>query len=287
MSTGLVLEGGGMRGVYTAGALDCLMDEKIDFPYIAAVSAGACNATAFVSKQRGRNLAAQTKYIRDPRYLGLRSLVKNGSMFNYDFIIDEIGTRLEPLDLDAFLASKIRFLTGATDLQTGRPVYFEKEVYHDSFLALRASCSIPFFSKVVFYQGRRLLDGGTVDPIPIERSMADGNGQNVVILTRHAGYRKKMEYSKTVCRLFYRNDPAFIRVLETRHEIYNRQVALCEKLEREGRAVIVRPQKPLPIGRYERDPERLRAVYKLGYDDAKRLTGVIRGLLAVGVQGGG
>lgn len=279
MPTGLVLEGGGMRGVYTAGALDCLLDAKIEFPYIAAVSAGACNATAYISKQRGRNVRVQTKYIREPRYLGLSSLLKNGSMFNYDFIIDEIGTKLEPLDLEAFLASGIRFLTGATDVATGKPVYFEKEVYRDSFLALRASCSIPFFSKIVSYDGRLLLDGGTADPIPIGRSIGDGNDRNVVIFTRHIGYRKKPEYSKGVCRLFYRKYPALVRVLETRHELYNRQVELCERLEREGRAVIVRPREPLPVGRYERDPKRLLAVYRLGYEDTRRLLAPIRKLI--------
>ena len=271
MPTGLVLEGGGRRGDYTAGVLDCLLDAKIEFPYIAAVSAGACNATAYISKQRGRNVRVQTKYIREPRYLGLSSLLKNGSMFNYDFIIDEIGTKLEPLDLEAFLASGIRFLTGATDVATGKPVYFEKEVYRDSFLALRASCSIPFFSKIVSYDGRLLLDGGTGDPTPVRRALADGWDRVIVVLTRERGYRKQPQSFRAAYHAGFRRYPAVVKLLDTRHTLYNETLDFVAGLECGGTAVVLAPPEAPQIRRVERDREKLLALYQQGVEAGRAL----------------
>lgn len=270
MSVGLVLEGGGMRGIYTAGVLEYFMEKEIDFPYVVAVSAGACNATGFVAKQKKRNYKVLTKYINDPRYISLRNLIKKGCIFDFDFVIDEIGLRLEPLDIDAFLKSDIRFITGATDIKTAKPVYFEKSEYEESFACLRASCSQPFLSKIIEYKGMELLDGGIADPIPIEKSIADGNDKNVIVLTRHKTYQKKREYSYSLCKHIYGEYPELVELLMTRDKMYNEKLAYCYELEKQGKAIIISPDEKLPVHRLERNQKKLSEVFRLGIHDAKK-----------------
>lgn len=280
MSVGLVLEGGGMRGTYTAGALECFLDEGVSFPYVIGVSAGACNATGFIAGQQKRNYNVLTKHILNPRYLSVTNLVKVGSLFDYDFIVDELPKGDEPFDYQAFFDSKVRFLTGTTNLVTGRPTYFEKDEYLKEFTCLKASCSIPFVSHIVRYRGMELLDGGVADPVPIEKSISDGNEKNVVILTRHAGYRKGREFPAAVVKAVYGRYPNFVEVMLHRDEIYNRQLDLCDKLAREGSAVVIRPQQPLEIDRYEKNPDKLKAAYHIGYRDAQAVIPQIKALFA-------
>ncbi|MFR9190076.1 MAG: patatin family protein, partial [Anaerotruncus massiliensis (ex Togo et al. 2019)] len=222
MKIGLVLEGGGMRGLYTNGVLDCLMDNHFEADYVIGVSAGACSGVSYVSGQRGRSYRVNTGYVDDKRYVGFESLVKTKSMFGMDFIFDEIPNHLDPFDYEAFLASPMEFVTGVTDADTGRPVYFTKEAVRpgDSTL-LRASSSIPVFSPVVEFMGGRYLDGGTSDPIPVQKALDDGCDRVVVVLTRDRSYEKSPEGIRPVYRHIFHDSPGMVRTLDTRHEVYN------------------------------------------------------------------
>lgn len=270
MPVGLVLEGGGMRGIYTAGVLEYFMEKEIEIPYVAAVSAGACNAVSYITKQRNRNFAVVVKYINDPRYLSLRNLIKKGCIFDFDFIIDELGGKLEPVDLEAFMTSKMRFITAATCVTTAKPVYFEKEEYTESFHCLRASCSQPFLSKVVDYKEMKLLDGGIADPIPIRKSIEDGNDKNVIVLTRQKGYQKKKEVSHGICKQLYGEYPQLVELLMTRDKQYNETLEFIYELERAGKAIIIQPEEKLTVNRLERDRKKLVDAYRLGIRDAKK-----------------
>lgn len=279
MAVGLILEGGGMRGIYTAGVLEYFLEKEIEIPYVVAVSAGACNATSYIAKQKKRNYTVIAKYINDPRYLSLRNLIRKGSIFDFEFVIDELGKVLEPLDFESFMSSQTRFITGATDIETAKPVYFEKEEYIESFDCLKASCSQPFVSKIMDYKGYKLLDGGLADPIPIQKSIQDGNDKHVIVLTREIGYTKKKEFTYTLCKQVYGEYPDLVELLMTRNEEYNRTLGLCHELEEEGLAVIIQPDAKLPAGRMERNRQKLAGTYRTGIHDAKKKAGAIRKLL--------
>ena len=270
MKIGLVLEGGGMRGLYTNGVLDCLMDNHSEADYVIGVSAGACSGVSYVSGQRGRSYRVNTGYVDDKRYVGFESLVKTKSMFGMDFIFDEIPNHLDPFDYEAFLASPMEFVTGVTDADTGRPVYFTKEAVRpgDSTL-LRASSSIPVFSPVVEFMGGRYLDGGTSDPIPVQKALDDGCDRVVVVLTRDRSYEKSPEGIRPVYRHIFHDSPGMVRTLDTRHEVYNRELDKVRRLEREGRAIVIAPDRPVTIGRFEKDMKKLEDLYKTGMLDAQ------------------
>lgn len=270
MKTGLVLEGGGMRGLYTVGVLDRFMEQNWVFDYVIGVSAGACNALSFLSGQTGRGYRINTAYLTDKRYLGIRNFFRTRSMFGMDFIFDEIPHKLDPFDYDALLASPAEFITGVTDVETGRPVYFDKtHLDHDSTI-VRASSAIPCFSPMVEYQGKQYLDGGTSAPIPIEKAIEDGCERIVVVLTRPRDYVRPPERMRWYYRRHYRNYPAMVALLEHRHEIYAREKKLAMQLECEGRAVVIAPEPALEIDRFEKRMHRLNAAYQRGYEDAKK-----------------
>lgn len=192
VSSGLVLEGGGMRGVYTAGVLEYFMEKELYFPYVIGVSAGACMGASYVSRQKGRNKTVNIEYVSHPQYLSLGNYIRHKQLFGMDFIFDEIPNKLVPFHYDAFLKSDQTFKVGTTDCVTGEAVYYEKnDVEMDILTLLRASSSLPFIAPMIEYKGRKLLDGGIADSIPVKKSEEDGNVRNVVILTRNADYRKK------------------------------------------------------------------------------------------------
>ena len=282
MSVGLVLEGGGTRGAYTSGVLDVLLEENISFPSVYGISAGACNAVSFLAGQHGRNFEIFYNYIRDERYLSVASLYKTGAIFGFDFIFGELFHELVPLDYDKLFSSPVRLRVGATDLRSGEIVFFDKEEMDDMLVPVRASSSLPFVSPIVSYRGYELLDGGCAMPIPLEQSLVDGNSLNVVVLTRDAAYRKSMrsDFPRSVLRVKYADYPNFVQTMLGRSAAYNAELELCRVEERLGRAVVVRPKSPLLVSRYEKDPERLRAVYELGRADGLEKLGEIRALLA-------
>jgi len=263
--TALILEGGGIRGFYSAGVFEAFMDHGIMFPYIIGVSAGISNALTYVAGQRMRNRQVVEHCVGSKRYLSKRNMIKHGSMFGYDFIFNEIPQKYVPWDIDAFENVDIQFLTGATDCHTGETVWFGKECVDVELAVAKASCALPIMSPIFKYGDYKLLDGGIVAPIPIEKSIADGNNFHVVVLTRNAGYIKEPFSHKGILKLIYRKYPKLIEALVTRHEAYNRQLAICEQLERDGKAIIIRPIKPLEVSRTGRDIPKLLDLYDEGH----------------------
>lgn len=261
----LVLEGGGTRGFYSAGVFEAFMDAGFMFPYIAAVSAGAANVLSYIAGQRLRNRQVVEHYVGDKRYVSKRNLILHRSMFNMEFVFHEVPQKHIALDWDTFHDQNIRFLTGALDCDAGKTIWFEKGDVTPQLEVSIASCSVPVLSRIVRFKGCSLLDGGVSDPIPIEKSIADGNNFHVIVLTRNIGYQKSAFTHKNLLKLFYRKYPAVVEAIGRRHEIYNRQLALCEKLEREGKAVIIRPEKPLQIDRTGSDTAKLLELYDEGH----------------------
>lgn len=262
MSIGLVLEGGGMRGAFTAGVLEVLMREDINFKYVIGVSAGALTAMSYLSGQKRRNYTTFVEYAPRSQYASFSNLAKTGNMFNFDYILGDVVDTLLPFDFDKFFAGNAEFVIGATHCETGRPTFFRKSQLKTKealLTALRASSSLPLISQTVEINGHDFLDGGIASPVPFEKSISDGNERNIVVLTRNEGYEIKPQ-SPTMKAMFnarYPQYPNLVRTLCMRHEIYRRQIEKLKKSEQEGKTIIIRPIAPLKVGRYEKNRERL------------------------------
>lgn len=267
---GLILEGGGLRGIFTAGVLDYFADNNIEFDYIIGVSAGACNGASFVSRQIGRNKRISDNYSQDPRYVGIGNMIKTKSMFGMNFIFDEIPNELDVFDYKVFYNNPVRFCIGATNVITGLPEYFYKEDGCDLSTMLKASSSIPIFSPVVNYLEKKYLDGGTSDPIPVKKALDDGCTDLTVVLTQNRDYRKKPEAMKNLYTRVLKSYPGMIRCLNRRHVVYNDSLDFVKRLESTGKARVIAPIKPVKIGRFDKDPEELSKLYYEGYANAKQ-----------------
>ena len=282
MSIGLVLEGGGMRGWYTAGVLAALAEHGIEFPCVYGISAGASNALSYISKQNTREyMREMIRYASDERYMSVSNLQRSGSLFGFDFIFGELFHTLLPFDYKTFFDSPVQLKVGATDLKSGRTVFFDKSQLDEEFTAVRASCSLPFVSNIVSYRGYELLDGGCAMPIPVERSIFDGNEWNVVVLTRDGNYRKgpRPEFPRAVLRVKYSDYPRFVDAMMKRPETYNNEVDVCRRQETEGKALVIRPQNPIFTSRYEKDPEKLILIYEMGIRDCEASLGSLETFL--------
>ncbi|MEH7075386.1 patatin-like phospholipase family protein [Neobacillus drentensis] len=267
---GLVLEGGGMRGVYTAGILEYFLESKLFFPYVIGVSAGACNAASYLSKQKGRNKTVTIEYASDPRYISWRNYFRNRQFFGMDFIFDEIPNKHVPYHYEVFYNSPSEFVVGTTDCMTGEPVYFNKQDYgNDLLTVLRASSSLPFIAPEVRFKDKILLDGGISDPIPIKKAQQDGFTKNIVILTRNEGYLKKPSKFHFLADRKYPEYRGLQQSLRNRYQIYNETVEYLEQEEKKGNVLLIRPTQPLKVGRMERNPQRLEELYNQGYEDAR------------------
>lgn len=268
---GLVLEGGGMRGVYTAGILEYFLEQEIEFPYVIGVSAGASMAASYLSKQKDRNRKVNIEYITDKRYISWRNYFKQKQLFGMDFIFEEIPNKLVPYHYDEFYANPADLVIGATDVLTGEPIYYKKEDYgKDVLTLLRASSSLPFIAPEVHYQDKILLDGGISDSIPIRKAQADGFRKNIVVLTRNAGYEKKPSKFHFWVRRKYPNYPGLQLALQNRYKMYNETIHYIEEEERKGNVIVIRPEQPLEVGRMEKDPRKLEKLYHQGFEDAKK-----------------
>lgn len=274
MKTGLVLEGGAMRGMYTAGVLDVLHREGVRFDGIMGVSAGALFGPNFLSGQEGRVIRYNKRFIRDPRYKGLGCLLRTGDLFSRDFAYDIVPRELDVFDDAAFQASGVPYAV-VTNLDTGLPEYMQVKSVFDDMEILRASGSMPFVSKPVELQGRRYLDGGVADSIPFAAMEAMGYEKQLVILTRDMDYRKKPMPAGTI-KLWYRHHPQFRDQLLRRHQVYNDSVARLKELEEQGKYFVIRPSLPIEIGRVESDPDKLQAVYELGLRDGQAALAPLR-----------
>mgnify|MGYP000940651487 FL=1 len=231
---------------------------------------GACNAASYISRQIGRNKAVTINYVNDPRYIGYRNFLKCKSIFGIDFIYNEIPYKLEPFDFDTFSNSKEKLIIVATDCHTGKPIYFNKDEHKDILTIIRASSSLPFISPIVKYKDMCLLDGGISDSIPINKSIKDGNNKNVIILTRPKGYRKEPFKGKKLLKKVYSGYDGLINSIENRYRMYNATLDYIEKLEREKKAIVIRPKENLKVGRLEKNKEKLEKLYRFGYRDAKK-----------------
>ncbi len=272
----LILEGGGLRGIYTSGVLRRFMDEGIRFSAVYGVSMGACNGANYVAGQPERNRIVNIRFVDDRRYLSYLRLAGGGELFGMDFIFDEIPRSIVPFDLEAFSGSTVRFWMAVTDCQSGEPVYYEKTgLGAHALTVMRASCALPFIARPVAFDGRLLMDGGLADPVPIARSLSDGNRRNVLVLTRPRGYRKKPSAIARLARFRYPKLTGLSRVMAERHRRYNETMDLVDRLEAAGEAFVIRPRTAIDVGRAERDKDKLYAGYDLGYAEAQAVDGAL------------
>ena len=271
MKTGIVVEGGGMRGIYGAGVLDVLLENDIKADGLIGVSAGAIHGCSFVSGQKGRSIRYNLKYSRDPRYMSMRSLIRTGDMFGIDVCYRELPETLDPFDNETFESSSTEYYVTCTDVETGQPVYHRcPSLRGDRIDWVRASASMPLASRIVELDGKKLLDGGVADSIPVMAFRKMGFKKDLVILTRPEGYRKKQNPMLPLIRRAYREYPEFVETAASRHLVYNRELDEISRLEREGEILVIRPSRRIKISRTERRPERIEQMYRLGREDAMK-----------------
>ena len=269
MKKGLVLEGGAMRGMFSAGVIDVLLESGIEFDGVAGVSAGAVFGCNYKSKQIGRTIRYNMKYIRDPRYCSLRSLIKTGDMFGRDFCYRKIPFELDIFDNDTFIRNPVKFYVVATNINTGKALYKRIDSADEEGLQyMRASASMPLVSKPVNIDGNEFLDGGIADSVPLEFFINKGYEKNLVVLTQPEGYTKEKNGLVPLMKITLRKYPKLIEAMANRHILYNQQIKYTEEAEKNGKAFIIRPTEKLPIGRLEKNPETLKTVYDLGRKEA-------------------
>lgn len=271
IEAGLVVEGGGMRGVYTAGVLDYFMEKNLYFDDCYGVSAGACHISSYVSKQIGRSIKVTLDYINDKRYCSVNSLIKTGDMFGVEMLYDLIPNKLELYDYDTFNKFKGNFYSVVTNCKTGKAEYMKIKDMKKDIIAVRASSSLPLLSRIVEINGKEYLDGGITDSIPIKKSIKDGHKKNVVILTRDKTYRKSKPKFLSFFKLKYKKYPNLVKAIENRYKMYNETLDFIEEEKAKNKVFIIQPKLPVKISRIEKDKDKLKELYDQGYEDAKEL----------------
>lgn len=266
--TGLILEGGGMKGVYTAGVTDFFLDKGIEFNTCYGVSAGAINMVNFISKQRERTYRTNTNYINDKRYCSIYSLITTGDIFGVDYCYNRIPNELDPYDYETYQKYKGKAYAVVTNLETGMAEYMQISDMKKDMQIIRASSSLPLVSRNVKIGGKYYLDGGISDSIPLRKSIEDGNHKNVIILTKEIGYRRKPSTQLNLLKMKYRRYPKIVNAIERRHIRYNKTLAYIEMEVAAGRAFVIRPKEELCVQRLEKDVDKLKKAYKIGYQDA-------------------
>lgn len=280
MKTGLILEGGAMRGLFTAGVMDVLLENGITFDGAVGVSAGAAFGCNYKSRQIGRVLRYNVRFCNDRRYSGLHSLLTTGDLYNTDFCYREVPLKYDVFDFAAYRANPMEFHVVCTDIETGRPYYKKYEGDEsEGFDLIRASASMPLVSNIVEYDGHRLLDGGISDSIPLRYFEGLGYDRNVVVLTQPRGYVKEKNRLIPLMKLKYRRYPKMVEAMADRHNVYNETLACIERKEQAGELLVLRPDSRLEVGRAEKDPGKLRAVHALGRRAAAERLEEIRAFL--------
>ena len=270
MKKGLILEGGAMRGMFTAGVIDVMMEHGIEFDGAIGVSAGAAFGCNYKSKQIGRVIRYNTRFCQDPRYGGLRVLLKEGNFYSKKFCYEEVPTKYDVFDFDTYESNPMDFYVVATDVDTGKAEYhILADRNEHGFEWIRASASMPLVSRMVEIDGRKYLDGALADSIPVRYFESIGYDRNVVILTQPQGFRKKRDSLYPLMKQYYRKYPKLVEAIATRHEVYNASLDHIAQQEKNGNLLVIRPLEKLPIGRTENDPEKLRKVYGIGRCVAK------------------
>ncbi|MBR2471111.1 MAG: patatin family protein [Clostridia bacterium] len=271
MKKGLVLEGGAMRGMFTAGVMDVLMENDITFDGAIGTSAGAAFGCNYKSHQIGRVIRYNKKYCRDKRFVSLRSLITTGDLYGADFAYRELPRELDIFDTDTFSSSPMEFYITCTDVETGEAVYRKCEKGDDEdLLWMRASASLPLASRIVEIGERKFMDGGMADSISVKHLQSLGYDRNVVVLTQPLDYEKKKNKLLPILKLVYKKYPKFIKALETRHERYNETLQYIKDSEKKKEIYVIRPPYKLEIGAVEHDPEKLQKVYDIGRREAEK-----------------
>lgn len=279
MKSGLVLEGGAMRGMYTAGIMDVFMDENIEFDGIIGVSAGAVFGVNYLSKQRGRVIRYSKKFNPDKNYISIGSLLRTGDIVNTEFAYGKVPRELDVFDDETFEKSGVPFYAVVTDMYTGMPKYIKIDRVFEQLNVLRASASMPFMSRPVIIGGIPCLDGGISDSIPFEHFAEMGYKKQVVILTRDINYVKK-PLPPMSAKVYYRKYPVFAERLKMRYDNYNKKIERLKKKEENGDIFVIRPTKPIEIKKIERNPEKLQKVYELGVGDANAAVSAVKEFLS-------
>lgn len=270
MRVGLLLEGGAMRGMYTCGVLDVLLKNKIKVDLIMGVSAGALFGVNYKSRQIGRGLRFNLKYIKDKRYFGLYSFVTTGNILNAEFCFKDIPDTLDDFNYTSFKRTKEEFYAVVTNIKTGKAEYIKiDELKGDSLEYLRASGSLPLVSKPVLINGQEYLDGGIADGIPINKINSMGIDKLIVVLTRPDGYRKKKQ-NMTIIKRAFKNYPNLVRTIENRYKTYNNSLDEIEFLESQKELILIRPSRLVNIKRVEKNKEKIQEMYNLGVEDAQK-----------------
>ncbi len=280
MKHGLVMEGGAMRGLFTAGVIDVMMEKNLTFDGAIGVSAGAVFGCNFKSKQPGRVLRYNLRFCRDPRYSSFRSLFRTGDLFGADFCYREIPDLLDPFDRETYARSPMDFYVVATDVHTGQPVYHNCRTGDEEDLTwFRASASMPLAARTVSVGDYTLLDGGISDSIPLKHLESLGYDRNVVILTQPIGYVKQKNKAMPLMRNVYRQYPKLLQTIARRQDVYNETTAYIREKERRGEVFVIRPEAPLSIGRVEHHREKIQAVYDQGRAVAQKRLNALKEFL--------
>ena len=270
-----------MRGMFTAGVTDVMMEQGITFDGAVGVSAGAAFGTNYKSRQIGRTIRYNKRFCNDPRYCGLRSLLTTGNLYNTEFAYRELPLQLDVFDFETYRSNPMEFYVVCTDVETGEPVYHRYEGTEKSgFDWIRASASMPLVSRIVDIDGKKLLDGGIADAIPLRFFQRIGYGRNVVILTQAADYRKKKTSALPLIRLMYRRYPQLVQAMAQRHDMYNSTLEYIARQEAAGNILVIRPEHPLPVSRVEKNPQKLQEAYDIGRRTAAGQMERIRQFLA-------
>ena len=269
IKAGLVVEGGGMRGVYSSGVLDFFIEKDLFFENNYGVSAGACHLCSYLAKQYKRAFRVNVDYLNDKRYCSVHSLLKTGNLFGAEMLYDIIPNELDLFDYDTYNKNESNFYVVITDINTGKPEYVKIGDLKKDIIYVRASSSLPLLAQNVKINDKEYLDGGISDSIPIKKSIADGNKKNVVILTRDSTYRKGKNSLMPIIKLKYKKYPNFVKSMADRYIVYNEILDFIKELEDNGDVFVIRPKKPVNIGRTEKNREKLEALYNDGYNDAK------------------
>ena len=270
-ASGLILEGGGMRGVFTCGVLDNFMERGIRFPYTIGVSAGACNGLSYMSGQKGRAKYSNIDLLEKYRYLGIKQLILKGNIMDFDLLFHTFPEQIIPYDYDKYARCSEVYEMVTTDCLTGHACYYNEK--HDPrriIEIVKASSSLPFVCPISYVDGHPMLDGGIADSLPLLRARELGYNNNVVVLTRNKGYRKPSKPT-TVPFFFYRQYPYLRRAIAGRNALYNNQIEMIEQMEERGEITVIRPQKPIVVDRMERDTSKLLDLYNQGYEIASSI----------------
>lgn len=277
---GLVLEGGGHRGIYTAGILDVFAQNNISFDGIMGVSAGCIHGVSFLSGQMGRSVRYTTRFCNNPSYMSFKSLIKTGDFFNVDFCYYKLPETLDPFDNDAFDKNPTPFYAVCSDVKTGKAVYHKCDsVRGEKIKWIQASASMALAAKIVKIDEGEFLDGGITDSIPIKKMQELGYSKNIVILTQEAGYRKKPNSLLPLIKQIYKKYPELINAIQNRHIIYNQQLDYLEEQEKLGNVIIIRPSQKPQAGRIEKDKEKILSTYNLGRNDAEKLLETVKNFI--------